>query len=308
MIANITTKSREVIIFKKYFCLIFLMIQKIATDSNMINNGKMVTRCLVDKKNITVKISWHSIKNIIGYEDYHTHQKLIESSFKEKNFYLNENQIDYYKVLEILKNEGLLHLKLEDVSEIEVTFKFIGNKFKALKNSKDILSSLGYTYFTSNEIVDNDEGYKLNIRFKSKYLIDSQMLASELETIYAKIININRINDLKWEYTIDFSNTDVYGAIEITANEKIQLKKPLKPYLLKVDNGKKLVVLSHQLNQWYPKISFFDKELNYLNSIEKTRVYKGVKIKIPEKTKYIQISDNYSLINIKRGIKVIIKD
>jgi hypothetical protein len=248
------------------------------------------------------------IQNIIGIKDYQIHQKLIQNSFKNKKLFINDTQLNYNKILEVLKLEGLLHLRLKDVSEIEIKFKFIGNKFKSLKNSKDILSSLGYTYITANEITDNDDGYNVNIHYKSKYLLDSQMLSKELETINAKIININRISDLEWEYIIDYSNTDVYGAVGITTNEKIQLKKPLKPYLLKIENGKKLIVLSHQLNKWYPKISFFDKELNYINSIEKTRIYKGVKITIPPKTKYIQITDNYSLINIKRGVKVIVRD
>lgn len=247
------------------------------------------------------------IKDIIGNAKYNLHQKLIENSFKDRLLYVSNGKINYLNVLEVLKNEGLLPLRLDKSGDIYVSFEFIGSKFKSLKNTKDILLSLGYTLFIPNEIIDNDK-YLYNIRYKSKFLLDGDMFSKELDTIGAKIIDIKRISEKKWKYIIDFSNAKLYGAIKISANEKVQLKKPLKPYLIEIDGGKELVVLSQQLNKWYPKIAFFNKDLEYINSIEKTRIYKGVKITIPQETKYIQIGDTYSLINIKRGVKVIIQD
>lgn len=248
------------------------------------------------------------IKNIIGQKKYTIHQKLIENSFKNRKLYSNGNQINYVKVLEVLKNEGLLQLQLNEPSKIHIDFKFIGSKFQSLKNVKEIMASLGYNYFKAHTIEDNNESYIYSIEYKSEFLLDSAMFADELNSIDAKIIDINHSDTNNWTYVIDFSNASVYGAKKITNNEKIKLTKPLKPYLLEIEGGKKLIVISHQLNKWYPKIAFFDKNLNYINSVEKTRMYKGVKTTIPQNTRYIQIGDSYSLINIKRGIKVIVKD
>ena len=249
------------------------------------------------------------IENIIGKQKYLIHQKLIENEIENKKlvFTTNENSINYPKLLEILKSSGLLNTEFETPKENILSFELKGNRYKSLKNLKQALTSLGYSYFIPFQVEDN-ETYIVKIRFKSKHGLDPLLFVNELSKIDASVININKISDENWEYSIDFTNAKTFDTIKITSNEKIKLNKPLKPYLLEIDQGTQLVVLSHTLNHWYPKIAFFDKNLELINSVDKTRVYKGVKIDVPRGTKYIQVDDAYSLLNIKRGLTIIVKE
>ena len=248
------------------------------------------------------------IKNIIGEKNYMVHKNLIDNSFKNKELFVQNDNINYLKVLEVLKSEGLLDLQLKSPSNIHIDFEFIGNKFHSLKNVKDIMVALGYNYFKAYEINDHNDTYIYSIDYRSEFLLDSQMFANELNQIDAKIIDIESNENNKWYYKIDFSGAKVYGAKKMTNNEKIKLKKPLKPYLLEIEDAKTLVIISPRLNKWYPKIAFLDERLEYINSVEKDRVYKGVRTKIPNATKYIQVGDSYSLMNIKRGLTIIVKN
>ena len=85
------------------------------------------------------------------------------------------------------------------------------------------------------------------------------------------------------------------------------MQKPLRPYLLEVKNATKLRVIGRTLNHWFPYIAFYDKHLNVLKVIKKNRVYRGYRVNVPHGTKYIKISDLYTLINIKRGLSIIVK-
>jgi predicted RNA-binding protein associated with RNAse of E/G family len=61
------------------------------------------------------------------------------------------------------------------------------------------------------------------------------------------------------------------------------------------------------LNHWHPYIVFYDKHLNILKIIKKDNIFKTFNTNIPKGTNYIKITDLYMLLNIKRGLSVIIR-
>ena len=77
--------------------------------------------------------------------------------------------------------------------------------------------------------------------------------------------------------------------------------------MLKISKAKSLQVISRNLNNWFPHIVFFDKDLMVLTVIKKDRVFKGLRVKIPENTRYVKVTDTYNLINIKRGLSIIVR-
>jgi hypothetical protein len=81
----------------------------------------------------------------------------------------------------------------------------------------------------------------------------------------------------------------------------------LKDYFIMVENAKSIRVISRHLNNWFPYMTFFDKELNVLNVIEMTEIKKSLKVDVPLGTKYIKITDKYNLNNIKRGLSIIVR-
>ena len=74
-----------------------------------------------------------------------------------------------------------------------------------------------------------------------------------------------------------------------------------------MEDGKSLQIISRNLNNWFPNIVFFDKDLRVLKMIKRDRIYKGLKTEIPDGTIYIKITDMYNLINIKRGLSIIVR-
>ena len=248
------------------------------------------------------------VENIIGTNDYKVHKSLIDLLFKNESLYIVNEQIKYYKLFKVLQENGLLNLRLQKPSDIEIEFTSINNNFKSYKILNDTMQVLGYRYFFTKSMSASEEEHLVwNITFKAEYMLDPVVLLKELRQNSCKILEVINYGSNKWSYKIDFKNAELTNAIKIDKNERVKFQKPLRAYMLKVDDAKSLQIISRNLNNWFPNIVFFDKDLKVLNTIKKNRVYKGLKIKVPNNTRYVKITDMYNLINIKRGLSIIVR-
>jgi hypothetical protein len=248
------------------------------------------------------------VENIIGTNDYKVHNSLIDLLFKDESKYIVKDKIKYYKLFKTLQENGLLNLRLSKPSDIEIEFKSINNSFKSYKILNDTMQVLGYRYFfTKSMSVSEEKNLVWKIMFKAEYMLDPVVLLNELRQNGCKILQVINHGSNKWSYELDLKNSELTNALKIDKNEKIRFQKPLRAYMLKITDAESLQVISRNLNHWFPHIVFFDKDLNVLNTIKKDRVYKGLKIKVPNNTRYIKITDLYNLINIKRGLSIIVR-
>ncbi len=247
------------------------------------------------------------IKNLIGDKEYKTHQNLIGLIFQDKNKFIINNKIRYYRVFQELKSNGLLKLKLTKPQDITIEFKVLNKSFKAYKMLNDTMQMIGYNYFLTKTFTKDGDTFNWKIIFKAEYMIDSVIFLKELHRNNCKITDVQRPSTNSLYYQLDFNNAYLNDAIEIEKNEKIKFTKPLRPYMIKVKDAKSLKIVSQKLNKWFPHISFFDKDLKVLNIIKKNRIYRGITIKVPQDTEYIKITDLYNLINIKRGLTIIVR-
>ena len=253
---------------------------------------------------------FHKIENLIGKEQFQIHNNLINLLFKTKaDFYILDEQLDYKEILQTLKENGLLHLKFRKPTELNIEFTTSTDPIKSLKILNETLRSMGYYYyFTKSTEFNKEKGsLKWTIVFKAEYALDPLILVQELKSKSCKILDIEKESDNYWKYSIDVNNAKIREAIKIDNNEKVILQKPLRPYFIEVDNATKLQIIGRNLNHWFPYIAFYDKHLNVLKVIKKDRIYKGYRTKVPRGTKYIKITDLYTLINIKRGLSIIVK-
>jgi len=248
------------------------------------------------------------VENIINPNDYRVHNSLINLLFQDETKYIVNDKIKYFKLFKTLQEKGLLNLHLDKPSNIEVEFKSTDNSFKSYKMLNDTMHSLGYRYFfTDSMSVTETKNLTWNIILKTEYMLDPVVLIKELRQNGCKILEVTNNGSNKWSYVIDFENAQLSSAIKIEKNEKVKFQKPLKEYMLKVEDAKSLQVISKNLNYWFPDIVFFDKNLEVLSSIKKDYVHKSLKVEVPNETKYIKITDKYNLINIKRGLSVIVR-
>jgi len=248
-----------------------------------------------------------NIENFIGKKTYKINKFLIYNLFKDENsFYLGE-KLRYIKIFRILKENGLLHIKYNSAKDINIVFESQDKTIKTIKTVKDILLNLGYSYYFTKSITRIDSNLKWEINFKSESMLDPLVFLKELSKLNVKVLNIKKINNTKWKYKIDVNYVNILNSIDIAKNEVIKLKKPHRDYVIKVNDAHKLKIMSHRLNEWYPSLTFYDKDLSLIGFVEQNRIYKGIKLKIPNETKYILISDTYNLINIKRGLTIIVR-
>jgi hypothetical protein len=246
------------------------------------------------------------ILNLVGVETYEMHSNLIKEIVKDKSKFITNGSLHYDLILETLTNEGLINLKLEEQAEVTVLFTIQDSHKRSYKILKDVLSSMGYAYYFTDFIKNTGGKLVWQIRFKSDFALDSLEFARELKKFSTKITDINKIFPNSWEYEIDGRNGMLLDVLTPFPNESVTLGIPLQPYVVSIANGSEMTILSNKANNWIPKISFYDIELNSLGTIEMDRVYEGIKVAIPKNSQYVKISDRYSLLNIKRGLVVTI--
>ena len=271
----------------KIFLLLFLVFTTLSADK------------LLDK-----------IENLIGEKQFKLHSNLINLLFKEKvNFYITQEQLDYTTILRTLKENGLLQLKFKKPQELNIQFSTSTDAIKSLKILNETLRAIGYYYYFTKSTSFNSSTGALDwtIVFDTESAIDPLILVQELKSKSCHILDIEKVNDSFWKYNIDVNFAKIREAVKIDNNEKVIFQKPLRPYFIEVDNANTLQIIGRNLNHWFPYIAFYDKSLNVLKVIKKDRIYKGYRTKVPRGTKYIKITDLYTLINIKRGLSIIVK-
>ncbi len=249
------------------------------------------------------------IVNIIGYEEYSVNKSLIDYLFSDKSLYYKDDVMNYITVMEKLKENGLLKIGLNQTQTVNISFYISNDALKSLNIISDSLKSLGYYYyFTKSLIRDDDKKIVWSINLKTQSALDPLLLAKELAKNNCTIEDIKKENKITWIYKINTSSASLAKAKQIILNEKVVFRKPLKPYLVKLDSGVNIYIQSKIGNQWFPKIIFYDKHLTILDIFKKDNKADSIELEIPEETKYIKIDDLYTLTNIKRGLSVTIKE
>ena len=247
------------------------------------------------------------IENLIGQKKYKIHQNLIGMLFKKESKYLINDQINYYNLFKELKSNGLLNLSFNKPKDVIIEFKSLCKSLKSYKILLDTMRYLGYRHFFTKSLSRENDVLTWKITFRTEYMLDPVVLLKELQLKNCKILNVENRSSNYWYYELDFKDSILNRSVKIENNERVKFHKPLKPYMLNIQEASSLEVKSHSLNRWFPSISFFDKDLLILKVFKRDRVYKGYKIKIPKNTKYIKIDDLYNLINIKRGLTITVR-
>jgi len=249
------------------------------------------------------------IQDLVGSDNYLRHKKLIDVLFKDKQiFYINKT-LDLYQISNVLSNNGLLDLEFNKPQAMNIEFIINAHPRKSMKIINNALKSLGYYYYFTNtlsKISQNDLDWV--IKMQSEHMIDPKNLCIELIKDDIKVLDITRNGLNQWTYKVDTKNAKISNAVFVDSGEKIMLQKPLNPYFLKIPGGSSLDIINANLNHWHPYVVFYNNNLQVLKTVKRNIVYKELELKIPKNTKYIKISDLYTLINIKRGLSVIIKD
>ena len=243
------------------------------------------------------------VKSLLSDSEYAVHKNLITHLFSNENNFYTNNKIDYTLITQALINNGVLKINPSAVNQ-SITFNVNKDPKKALKNLNDILKGLGQQNFITTQEVVIDDNLRWTIQIKNAAAINPLRLSQELQSINCSIIDIKREGDSNWTYSIDTNGATVYRAEDLVNNKQLALKKPNKPYMIKVANAKVITMKSNVGNIWYPNVVFYDNSLKIIGTYQENSLHKSLKLEVPNETKYIKIDDIYNLANIKQGINI----
>ncbi|CAI6147920.1 MAG: hypothetical protein SPLUMA2_SPLUMAMAG2_00689 [uncultured Sulfurimonas sp.] len=243
------------------------------------------------------------IKSFLDEATYRENSEFINVIFDPESAFYQNQRINSVKVVQTLKENGLLKLFFTNPRELKLNFKTSGTPLFFVKIMGDTLRNIGYyRYVTIASNLDASE-FTWNISLTSEYATDPLVLEQELQKSGCKIIDIERNSPYEWTYVIDMDRGYLDIAV-ITSREDIRLKRSLYAHWLNVSKIKTLNISSSRRNSWYPYISYYDASLHLLKVIREDEIYHSIRLDIPQNAKYMKIADLYTMKNIRDELKL----
>lgn len=239
------------------------------------------------------------IKNLVDAKIYAKDKAYIDTVISPKsNYYRVDGTIDTIKVIKTLKDNGILKLFFKSPREITISFKTKTNPNFFVKVISDSLVNIGYYKYVIEEANYDGVDFLYKIGLLSEYVTDPMVLNKELQKSGSEIVDVIRESDAQWVYVVDMKNAEL-DVPTLQDGIEHSLKRSLYAYWLNVSNIEELQIYSSNLNNWFPYVAYYDKQLNLLK-VEKVDSKKtNLTIQIDQKSHYIKISDLYNMKNIK---------
>lgn len=241
------------------------------------------------------------IQSFLSEATYENNKEFIDVIFEPKAAFFVNERVNSVKVIETLKENGLLKLFFKTPRELKLNFKTSGAPLFFVKVMADTLRSIGYyRYVTTASNLDASE-FTWNINLTSEYATDPLILDKELTKRGCKIIDITMDSLSEWTYVIDISN-GYLNVKELVADENVRLKRSIYAHWLDISKIKELTIKSSRKNSWYPSIAYYDSSLHLLKVTKKNNISRRLTLDIPQNTKYIKITDLYTLKNVRDAL------
>jgi len=238
------------------------------------------------------------IKSFLDEGVYEKNKSFIDIIFDPESDYYVNKRVDVVKVVETLKENGLLNLFYKSPQEIQLNFITSGSPLFFVKLMGDTLRNIGYYRYVTTASTLSSSEFTWSINLTSEYATDPLILQTELNKNGANIIDINRKSKTEWMYVVDMGNSFL-NLLELENSQDIKLKRSLYAHWLNCSKIKELKIISSRRNNWYPYIAYYDASLHLLKVIKEDERYNKINLEIPKEAKYIKISDLYSLKNVK---------
>lgn len=246
------------------------------------------------------------IINLIGEADYNRNKSFIAKIFTPTSNFYQSGNLDIYRVISVLQNNGLLKLKFSAPQEFSAVFVAQTTPIILLKTINQSLSTMGYSYWIPSEAVYENDTTKIRISLNTEHIIDPIILINEISKNGFVVVNINRSKQNEWEYSLSLANSKIPNSTFVAKGNNLNIYEVSGQYWLEVGGLGRLEVQSINNKNFNPKVVFFDKNLNVLEIQELSRGQK-FDISIVDNTKFIKISDSVLNSNIKAGLNVRLK-
>lgn len=244
----------------------------------------------------------------MGKEAYESQRNLVSILFKDDRDFedFEDGSIDLVKVLETLKDNGLLQLFFPETKSIEITFKANERPLLFLRVINESLQAMGYNYYLTKSISKDSSEILWKIGITTQHLVDPIIFAKQVQARGAKVVKIEREDEASWVYRIDTHGAKPQVS-QFEHDVDIDLNKPIKPYWIDVSNASVMILLAKPADRWFPQIVFFDEALQIIEDVRMEDFKSRIQLTIPEHALFAKVEDRYSLDNIKRGLTLYLK-
>ena len=241
------------------------------------------------------------IKSFLNEKTYEENKGFINVIFDPKSAFYQNDRVDAVKVVQTLKENGLLKLFFKKPQEFRLNFKTNGSPLFFVKLMGDTLRSIGYyRYVTTASTLDSSE-FTWSINLTSEYATDPLVLQTQLQKSACNIIDIEKNAQKEWTYVIDISNAKLNVPI-LQNKQETKLKRSLYAHWLNVSQIRQLKIKSSRRNSWYPYIAYYDSSLHLVKILKRDKIYREILLNIPKNAVYIKISDLYTLKNVRDAL------
>ncbi|MEA1983192.1 MAG: hypothetical protein U9N39_06585 [Campylobacterota bacterium] len=238
------------------------------------------------------------IKSFLETKTYKENSEFINVIFDPKSDFYKNKRVDSVKVIQTLKENGLLQLFFTNPKELTLNFKTSGSPLFFVKLMGDTLRSMGYyRYVTIASNLDASE-FTWNINLTSEYATDPLILDRELNKNGCRIIDVERNSQTEWTYVVDIS-AGYLNIQELQSKQELKLKRSLYAHWINVSKVKEITISSSRRNRWYPYIAYYDASLHLLKVVKRNKIVHKLELDIPHNSKYVKISDLYTLKNVR---------
>ncbi len=241
------------------------------------------------------------IKAFMDIGSYQQNKAYINIIFSPKSDYYDGDRVNSVKIVQTLKENGLLNLFFKKPKELNLSFKTSGAPLFFVKIMGDTLRNIGYYRYVTKESTLDASKFIWSISLRSEYATDPLILQRELQKSGCSIVDIQRNSATDWSYAIDMRGGYLNLATLHDGGE-VKLKRSLYPHWLDISQINKLKIYSLSGNNWYPYIAYYDSSLHLLKVIRINTKKRRLILSTPNDAKYIKISDIYTLKNIKNGL------
>ena len=264
--------------------------------------------------NITLfanEVLLQQVQSFLDRDVYEKNRDYIKILFSdEEKFYnkhtanSNSEKIDDVRIVETLKENGLLELFFTTPQKINISFSSNSNALFFVKLMNDTLRSMGYYRYITDSAELNSANFVWKISLTSEYIMDPLLLQKALQKRGCDIQDITRISQNNWVYKINTHKAHLRSP-KIHSGEEITLKRSQnREWWIDISEVKKLTLTSETGNNWYPNITFYSKTLKILRVYKRDSKTWQIALRLPKDSFYIKISDLYTIKNMKNGLRV----
>lgn len=279
------------------FLLAFLLVCSFSYAQEIDSANALETVKTVDDP-LTTKI-----KSFLEEKNYNQNRDFINVIFDPKSAFYVKDRVNVVKVIQTLKDNGLLKLFYAKPQELKLNFKTSGSPLFFVKIMGDTLRNIGYYRYVTRASNRDASEFTWNISLTSEYATDPLILENELHKSSCKIIDIRRNSATEWTYVIDMEK-GYLNLKKLHAGEELDLKRSQYAHWLDVSKVKVINITSSRHNSWYPYIAYYDASLHLLKVLKEDQITHKIKLNIPQNAKYIKLADLYSMKNIRQELSL----